>query len=90
MTVHGDPSLFTQAQVLRANRVGGAGVDAIARVPPTGERVSVPIRVEPSGATCTVDYAVTPTANPSDVIPGSTDDRELGVHFDAFLWEPRP
>jgi hypothetical protein len=24
------------------------------------------------------------------VIPGSTDDRELGVHFDAFAWRPRP
>ena len=88
-TVHSDPSLFTQAQRLRAsNRVDGAGVDAIARVPPTGERVSLSIRVEPSGGTCTVDYAVSPTANPSEVIPGSTDDRELGVHFDAFLWEP--
>ena len=41
-TVHSDPSLFTQAQRLRAsNRVDGAGVDAIARVPPTGERVSL-------------------------------------------------
>ncbi len=88
-TVHSDPSLFTQAQRLRAsNRVDGAGVDAIARVPPTGERVSLPIRVKPSGGTCTVDYAISPTANPSEVIPGSTDDRELGVHFDAFLWEP--
>ena len=27
-----------------------------------------------------------PTANPSEVVPGSTDDRELGLHFDAFLW----
>ena len=88
-TVHGDPSLVTQAQLLRAaNRVDGAGVDTIARVPPTGERVSVPIRVKPSDGTCTVDYTVTPTANPSEVILGSTDDRELGLHFDAFLWEP--
>ena len=88
-TVHGDPSLFTQPQLLRAsNRVGGAGIDAIAGVPPTGQRVALPIRVAPSGGTCTVDYTVTPTANPSEVVPGSTDDRELGLHFDAFLWEP--
>jgi hypothetical protein len=88
-TVHSDASLFTNAQVLRAATVTPASTrDAITRVPPTGERVPLPIRVAPVNGTCTVDYTVTPTANPSEVIPGSTDDREPGVHFDSFLWEP--
>ena len=90
VTVHGDPSLVNRPQRLRAtSRSDAGGVDALVAVPPTGERVSLPIRVAPVDGRCTVDYTVTPTANPSEVIPGSTDDRELGLHFDAFLWEPR-
>ena len=90
-TVHSDPSLVTRAQGLRASTQASArGVDAFVRVPPTGEQVSLGIRTEPDGGICTVDYVVAPTANPSEVIPGSTDDRELGVHFDAFAWKPRP
>jgi hypothetical protein len=57
-------------------------------VKPTGERTSLSIRAEPQNGTCTVEFHVTPTATPSEVIPGSSDDRELGLHFDAFLWEP--
>ena len=90
-TVHSDASLFTRAQTLRASTQAPVrAVDAFVRVPPTGEQVSVGIRTEPDGGTCTVDYVVAPTANPSEVISGSTDDRELGVHFDAFAWKPRP
>ena len=90
-TVHSDPSLFTRSQTLRASTASpGRRVDAAVRIPPTGEQVSLGIRTEPDGGTCTVDYVVAPTANPSEVIPGSTDDRELGVHFDAFAWGPRP
>ena len=90
-TVHSDPSLLTRAQTLRATtQAPGRGVDAFVRVPPTGEQVSLGLRTEPDDGTCTVDYVVAPTANPSEVIPGSTDDRELGVHFDAFAWRPRP
>ena len=36
-----------------------------------------------------VRFSVSPTANPSQVIAGSTDDRELGVHFDAIRVDPR-
>ena len=89
VTVHSDPSLFTDAQRLSAvTRRPGAASAAWTRVPPTGERVSVGVPAAPVHGTCTVDFTVTPTANPSDVIPGSTDDRELGLHFDAFAWEP--
>jgi len=89
VTVRSDPSLFTAAQLLRASSRADSGSEAATRVAPTGERVALPVRAAPSGGTCTVDYTVTPTANPSEEIPGSTDDRELGLHFDAFLWEPR-
>ena len=37
--------------------------------------------------TCTVRFSITPTAVPADVMPGSTDDRVLGVHFDAFVYD---
>ena len=41
-----------------------------------------------SGGRCTVAFAVAPTAVPSEVIPGSTDARVLGAHFNAFAFEP--
>jgi hypothetical protein len=89
VTVHGDPSLVTEAQRLQGETVSGGELDvALARVPPTGERTSMDIDTAPEDGACTVDYTVDPTANPSEVIPGSTDDRKLGLHFDAFAWEP--
>jgi hypothetical protein len=36
------------------------------------------------GDTCSVVFNIAPTAVPSEVIPGSEDDRELGAHFTAF------
>ena len=88
-TVHSDPSLFTRPQRLRARAATTAGGNLRSvELQPTGERTSIGIRVEPEDGTCTVDFRVSPTANPSEVSPGSTDDRELGLHFDAFLWEP--
>jgi hypothetical protein len=38
--------------------------------------------------TCSVVFDVYPTAVPSVVIPGSTDDRVLGAHFDGFAYDP--
>jgi hypothetical protein len=37
---------------------------------------------------CTVDFEISPTRNPSHVLPASTDDRELGSHFDALDFIP--
>jgi hypothetical protein len=37
------------------------------------------------GDTCTVRFDIAPTRVPADVVPGSSDDRELGVHFDEFV-----
>ncbi len=95
VTVHSDPSLFRQSQTLRfatdASMRGAAIVPLIGTmsVPPTGKPASVAIPVQPRNGVCTVTFDISPPASPSEVIPGSTDDRELGLHFDAFLWEPR-
>ena len=89
VTVHGDPSLVTEAQRLQGETMSGGELDvALAVVPPTGERTSMDIDTAPEDGACTVVYTVDPTANPSEVIPGSTDDRKLGLRFDAFAWEP--
>jgi hypothetical protein len=48
--------------------------------------------LEPVPATgeCRVDFTVTPTAVPSEVTGGeSSDDRELGVHFNRFVYSER-
>jgi hypothetical protein len=89
-TVHSDPSLVTEQQRLTAvtRGAGGGGSITWTTVPPTGERIGLSTRTAPVDGTCTVEFTVAPTATPSEVLPGSTDDRELGVHFDAFLWEP--
>ena len=62
----------------------------------TGRRVRVvPNRIArlrvplvPKGGACSVRFVIAPTAVPSEVIPGNTDDRVLGVHFNAFFYEP--
>ena len=35
-----------------------------------------------------VPFRVDPTAVPAEVLPGSTDRRELGAHFNAFVYKP--
>lgn len=89
VTVHSDPSLFVEDQALGYDLPGSerSASAAATRIPATGERTSVDLRVEPRDGICTVNFGVLPTANPSEVIPGSTDDRELGLHFDAFAYE---
>ena len=89
VTAHTDPSLFDRAQTVSVSPSSSrSGASALWLVPPTGERESFDVRVEPQNGICTADFEISPTANPSDVSPGSTDDRELGVHFDAFAYEP--
>ena len=92
VTVHSDPSLFTRPQTVVASpssRGDARSVEVSARlVRPTGERVTFGLPVAAENGVCSVEFDVTPTANPSEVIPGSTDDRELGLHFDAFAYEP--
>jgi hypothetical protein len=87
VALHSDPSLFSGAQVVRAV-TAGAGASVRFR-PDDRATVSVPVEPAAQGGTCRVVFRVSPTAVPADVVPGSTDERELGVHFDAFSYRPR-
>jgi hypothetical protein len=83
--VYSDPTLFTEPQVVTAH---AAGRTASVRLEPD-EHASLPIRVEPAkDGVCRARFTVSPTAVPAEVIAGSTDERELGVHFGAFAYEP--
>ena len=85
-----DPSLFRKPQLVTATTTsGGRGADAAIRVPPAGSVVlRIPVTPDAKGV-CVVRYTVSPTAVPADVIPGNTDDRVLGAHFNGFALEVR-
>jgi hypothetical protein len=45
----------------------------------------------PGTSDCRVVYTVTPTAVPEEVTGGENPDpRELGAHFDRFVYRPGP
>ena len=46
------------------------------------------VPLESVNGSCEVRFRITPTLNPSQVLAGSTDDRELGAHFYGFAYEP--
>jgi hypothetical protein len=79
-----DGQLFPEGQVLSARRgdrlVARARVQA--GVPTT---VTVPLRAGLDGD-CRVRFAVSPTAVPARVLPGSADTRVLGLHFLRFSY----
>ena len=84
-----DGSLFIEPQTVVAR--SGGKVVATRRLRP-GTRRSIQMRLEPDPATgdCRVDFTVTPTAVPSEVTGGeSPDDRELGAHFNRFVYTER-
>jgi len=87
--VHSDPNLFAGTQTLVARSQGFGPV--VARIPVSVETRSVAVPVAPDGdGVCRVRFTIAPTANPSKVVPGSTDDRVLGLHFESFRYLPRP
>ena len=82
-----DPSLFVTPQTITA-RSGGAVVGRV-RLKPDGRAfLSVPVSPIAGTTDCRVVYTVSPTAVPSEVLDGSTDDRELGAHFNRFVYHP--
>ena len=80
-------SLSGDAQLLPdGNAVTAAGGRSVRVVPNEPATLRVPLT--PRRGRCVVRFEVSPTAVPSRVIPGSTDDRVLGVHFNAFAYQP--
>lgn len=81
VSLSGDAQLFPDGSTVRASSGHSVRV-----VPNRIANLRVPL-VGRKGR-CVVRFDVSPTAVPSKVIPGSTDDRVLGVHFNAFAYRP--
>ena len=88
VSLSSDPSLFLEPQTIVA-RANGVVVGRV-RVRPEGRAVlSVPVTPEPGTSECRVVYSVSPTAVPAEIPGGaSQDDRELGAHFNRFVYRP--
>jgi Dolichyl-phosphate-mannose-protein mannosyltransferase len=85
VSLSSDPSLFETSQIVTAT-IDGREVARAALAPNEQSTLRVPL---PTGRdTCVVRFRVTPTAVPAEVLPGSTDRRVLGAHFNAFAYEP--
>lgn len=87
VAVSSDGTLFPDPQRIVA-RSGGEVVGTL-RLPSGGVRtMRVPLEPGARGE-CRVVFTVTPTAVPAEVTAGeSTDDRELGAHFNRFVYTP--
>jgi hypothetical protein len=80
-----DQQLFGVLRTTVTVRIGGRLVRTVGFSFPSEPKFLVPLR--PERGVCAVDFEVSPTRNPMKVIPGSTDDRELGAHF-GFTFVP--
>jgi hypothetical protein len=81
VTLSTDGRLFDGvAQTVTASTGPRVGLD-----PARTSTLTTPVRS--SGDTCSVRFTVDPTAVPAEVLPGSTDDRELGAHFTDFVFQ---
>jgi 4-amino-4-deoxy-L-arabinose transferase-like glycosyltransferase len=81
VSLSSDGTLFRWPQRVTADT--GASVV----LPPGGTaRLVVPVRAR--NGQCVARFTIAPTAVPADVIPGSTDPRRLGAHFDGFRYIP--
>jgi hypothetical protein len=83
-----DANLFLEPQTVVA-RSGGRVVGQVT-FPPEGRAVlSVPVAPLPGTTECRVVYTVSPTAVPAEVTAGGNPDpRELGAHFNRFVYRP--
>lgn len=80
-------SLSGDAQLLPDGSTVTASTGQRVRVIPN-EAATLRVPLTPRDGRCTARFDITPTAVPSHVIAGSTDDRVLGVHFTAFAYRP--
>ena len=87
--VASDPSLFSGPSTIVA-RSNGSVVGRLRFGPLGPARLSVPVEPEPGTTECRVVFTVSPTAVPEEVTGGENpDDRELGAHFNRFVYKPR-
>ncbi len=89
VSLSSDPSLFLEPQTIVARSNGSVGR---MRLRPDGRAaLSVAVRPEPGTSECRVVYTVSPTAVPEEVTGGANPDpRELGAHFNRFVYKPAP
>ena len=81
VSLSGDAQLFPDGNTVTASN--GRSV----RVVPN-EAATLRVLLTPRQGVCRARFTVSPTAVPSEVIPGNTDDRVLGSHFNAFAYRP--
>jgi dolichyl-phosphate-mannose-protein mannosyltransferase len=88
VSLSSDPSLFLEPQLIVA-RSNGAVVGRVRLRPEGRAALSVPVSPEPGTTDCRVVYTVSPTAVPEEVPGGANPDpRELGAHFNRFVYRP--
>ena len=90
VSLSSDSSLFLEPQTVVA-RSNGAVVGRV-RLRDEGRTVlNVPVSPLRGTNHCRVVYTVTPTAVPAEVFgDANTDPRELGAHFNRFVYKPGP
>jgi hypothetical protein len=76
-----DANLFLEPQTVVA-RSNGRVLGRVRFSPEERAVLSVPVAPAPGTTECRVVYTVTPTAVPKD------DPRELGAHFNRFVYRP--
>ena len=79
ISLSGDAQLFPEG-----NTVTAATGESVRVVPNVVATLKVPVRAK--AGVCHARFEIAPTAVPSEVIPGSIDDRVLGAHFNAFAF----
>ena len=70
----------------RGNRVSSGG-RSVRVPPPPSPPVTLTVPLRARGGACSARFTVTPTAVPAESVAGSSDERELGVHFVGFGYE---
>ena len=81
VSLSGDAQLFPDG-----NTVTATSSNSVRVVPNRAVTLRVPLA--PRQGVCRARFTVSPTAVPSEVIPGNTDSRVLGAHFNAFAYRP--
>jgi 4-amino-4-deoxy-L-arabinose transferase-like glycosyltransferase len=83
-----DAHLFLEPQIVVA-RSEGRVVSRLRLPPGAGRSMRIRMRPDSPGGDCRVVFTVTPTAVPSEVTAGANPDpRELGAHFNRFVYTP--